>query len=585
MGAASSRRRDLYLRSIYVAVLAAVLLVGLLGISASSNLSLRNLAAGSASVFSFLAGFQLILICILSPVFMAGAISREANPKTWDILLTTPMSPMQIVLGNLLGRLFFIVALSLGALPLMIVTQFFGGVPLDTILLTQIVAICLALIIAASAIAMSVTRTGGRKPAVGFFLVTVLYLLVTFTADQWLRVPIAAGASATWTTFLTPLNPYLVLDVLLHPSGYVVPETSSSPWPLGWAITHPVACWCLLTSILSFIMVCWSSLQVRSLGERQVTDGWVKRLFRNANNPREPHAVSGNPITWRERVTRHRNIGSLVGRWGFVAICLLTFIILTSLYATNALTPDSFRFWVLALVCSELVIITFAAISLSASAIAKEREDGSLDLLLTTSITPKMYLGGKIRGLTLHLLPIALVPCVTMMAVAVIVLIDPIGAVVSDQPIGSNSTTDMPLALVAPALLTPVVVFPYIAFCLAVGLLWSMRSKGSISAIVTSLILVLVVTGGLGMCLVPGSSMGHIGSFIAAMSPINAVRSTMMSVDVIPSVIKEGVQTANLSLATASIIAGILWSLISLGMLRSMSASFVVTVRRLAGIN
>lgn len=585
VGAASSRRRDLYLRSIYVAVLAAVLLIGLLGISASSRLSLRVLAAGSASVFTFLAAFQLILICILSPVFMAGAISREANPKTWDILLTTPMSPMQIVLGNLLGRLFFIVALSIGALPLMIVTQFFGGVPLDTILLTQLVAICLALIIAASAIATSVTRTAGRKPAVGFFLVTVLYLLLTFTADQWLRVPITAGASATWTTVLTPLNPYLVLEVLLHPSGYVVPESSSFPWPIGWAVTHPVACWCWMTLILSSIMVCWSSLQVRSLGERQVTEGWVTRLFSNTNNPREPHAVSGNPIAWRERVTRHRNIGSLIGRWGFVALCIFTFIILTSLYATRALSPDSFRLWILTLVCSELVIITFAAISLSASAIAKEREDGSLDLLLTTSITPKMYLGGKIRGLTLHLLPMVLVPCLTMIGVGFIVFIDPAGAIVSDQPIGSNSSTIVPLALIAPALLTPVVVFPYIAFCLSIGLLWSMRSKGSISAIVTSLILVLVVTGGLGMCMVPGSSMGHVGSFFAAMSPINAVRSTMMAVDVIPNVIKEGVQTANMSLAAASIVAGILWSLISVGLLRSMSASFVVTVRRLAGIN
>ena len=585
VGAASSRKRDLYLRSIYVAILATVLLIGLLSIATVGRLSLRDLAAGSAGVFTFLAAFQLILICVLSPVFMAGAISREANPKTWDILLTTPMSPIQIVLGNLLGRLFFIVALSLGALPLMIVTQFFGGVPLDTILLTQLVAVCLALIIASSAIAMSVTRTAGRKPAVGFFLVTVLYLLITFIADHWLRVPISAGSSATWTTVLTPLNPYLVLDALLHPSGYVVPETSSYPWLIGWAVTHPIACWCWLTSILSFFIVCWSSLQVRTLGENQHTDGWFQRLYRNTNEPREPHIVTGNPIAWRERVTRHRHLGSLVGRWGFVALCTLTFIILATLYATNTVTPDSFRLWILALVCFEIVIVTFAAISLSSSAIAKEREDGSLDLLLTTSITPKIYLGGKVRGLTMHILPMVLVPCITMMAVGCMVLIDPSGAVVQDQLVGSNAFSEVPLALVAPAILTPFVVFPYIAFCISLGLLWSMRSKGSISAMVSSLILILVVTGGLGMCLIPSSEMGHIGSFFAAMSPVNAVRSTLMSVDVIPSVISEGVATANVSLAISSVIAGIVWSLISMGLLRSMSASFVVTVRRLAGIN
>jgi ABC-type Na+ efflux pump permease subunit len=248
-------------------------------------------------------------------------------------------------------------------------------------------------------------------------------------------------------------------------------------------------------------------------------------------------------------------------------------------------TPDSFRLWILALVCFEIVIVTFAAISLSSSAIAKEREDGSLDLLLTTSITPKIYLGGKVRGLTMHILPMVLVPCITMMAVGCMVLIDPSGAVVQDQLVGSNAFSEVPLALVAPAILTPFVVFPYIAFCISLGLLWSMRSKGSISAMVSSLILILVVTGGLGMCLIPSSEMGHIGSFFAAMSPVNAVRSTLMSVDVIPSVISEGVATANVSLAISSVIAGIVWSLISMGLLRSMSASFVVTVRRLAGIN
>lgn len=588
VGAASSKKRDLYLRSIYVAILAATLLIGLLGVVASGTLSLRDLAAGSSSVFTFLAAIQLILICVLAPIFMAGAISREANPKTWDILLTTPMSPMQIVLGNLLGRLFFIVALSVGALPLMIVTQFFGGVPLDTILLTQLVAICLALIIASSAIAMSVTRTAGRKPAVGFFLITMFYLLLTFAADQWLRIPVTAGASAAWTTIFTPLNPYLVLEVLLRPSSYVVPDISAYPWPINWAVTNPVACWCWFTTTLSFIIICWSSLRVRALGEIRHSDGWLKHLFRITNQKRKLHIVTGNPIAWRERVIRHRNFSSLIGRWGFVSICSLIFIILTSLYMTNAITAHDFRNVILGLVSFELIVVTFAAISLSSSAIAKEREDGSLDLLLTTSITPKMYLGGKLRGLTIHILPMVLVPCLTMIAVGCIVLIDPNNAILMPELIGQPNFTPRPFALAAPAILSPVVIFPYIAFCIAFGLFWSMRSKGSISATVSSLVLILIVTGGLGVCLIPSGSMNHLGSFFAAMSPINVVQSTFMPTEIIPSVIgekAEGVNTANLSLAIASLVAGVLWSLISIAMLRSMSESFVMTVRRLAGIN
>ena len=93
----------MYLRWSYVALLGTALLFGLFGMTSNSNYSLRDLAAGSAGVFTFLAVFQLVLICVLTPVFMAGAIAKEADPKTWDILLTTPMSPLQIILGNLFG--------------------------------------------------------------------------------------------------------------------------------------------------------------------------------------------------------------------------------------------------------------------------------------------------------------------------------------------------------------------------------------------------------------------------------------------------------------------------------------------------
>tara|TARA_Y100000294_G_scaffold138997_1_gene132448 strand:- start:236 stop:1198 length:963 start_codon:yes stop_codon:yes gene_type:complete len=319
-----------------------------------------------------------------------------------------------------------------------------------------------------------------------------------------------------------------------------------------------------------------------------IKENWWKQLFAQSTNERASYVVTGNPIAWRERVTRHRNIGSLLGRWGFVAVCMLTLIILSSLYFTRSLSPESFRTAILYLVCGELLIVTFFAITMSASAIAKEREDGSLDLLLTTSITPKMYLGGKLRGLVLHILPMVLVPCVTMMVVGGIVLIDPEGAVVGDKLIARNQNADslvIPLALYIPALLTPVVVIPYIWFCTTLGLLWSIRSRGAIGAIVPTVILVLIVTSGLGLCLVPSSNLGVAGSIFATLSPINDIFATMTTVQTLPAVLSGGVLWANVSLGIASLIAGGIWLLVSFGLLRSMASSFVVTVRRLAGFN
>jgi hypothetical protein len=453
-------------------------------------------------------------------------------------------------------------------------------------LLTQLVAISLALIVAAAAIGMSVTRTAGRKAAVNFFIVTVLYLLLTYVVDHAIRVPVILGASSTWTTYLTPLNPFLVLEALLQPAGYVVPESSSLPWPFGWLVTHPVAGWVWLTVILSVSVVTWSSIQVRKLGDRSSRESFWKKLFQPDLSDRQPNTVSGNPISWRERVTRHRNIGSLIGRWGFVVLFGLPFLIVTALFFTKTMSGDAYRDVSLYMIVGEVLIIVFTSISLSASAIAKEREDGSLDLLLTTAITPKLYLGGKMKGLVLHLLPMVLVPCFSMMLIGLVVLVHPEGAVVSDLwDVAKFGSSQPPLALFIPALLFPIIFIPYITFCMTLGLLWSMRSKGSISAIVTTLVLVLVVTGGLSVCLLPVQGIHLLGIGFSSLSPLSTIFVTLSPVQTLPKILGEGILAANVNMGIAIFIAGCVWSLVSYGLLRSMASSFVVTVRRLAGNN
>ncbi|MEM1424247.1 MAG: hypothetical protein AAGH64_09610, partial [Planctomycetota bacterium] len=99
----SRRTRHMYVRSAYLAVLIVVLLARLLLAQDAPNL--RDLAAASASAFELVAYLQVGLICVIAPVFMAGAIAQEANPRPWAILMTTPMNAMQSVVGQTLGRL------------------------------------------------------------------------------------------------------------------------------------------------------------------------------------------------------------------------------------------------------------------------------------------------------------------------------------------------------------------------------------------------------------------------------------------------------------------------------------------------
>ena len=583
VGAASRRNRDFFIRTGFVTLLSANLLLGLFGVLASGRLSLRDLAAGSAQIFTFLAVVELLLICLLTPIFMAGAISKEAQPQTWDIMLTTPLSALQIVLGNLFGRLFFIATLLLSAIPLMAVTQFFGGVRGETILFTQLIAFCLALLIGTLAIATSVTRTAGRKAVITFFVVTVCYLAITWAIDHSIRIPISAGSQNAWTTFLTPFNPLLVLESLLFPTSYATVSTSTLAWPLGLALTNPVATWCWFTAILSFAVLVWSSLQVRKLGDRSKQQS----LLRRNTSVQKPKLVSGNPISWRERVTRHRNVSSLFGRWGFAGIGLLVMIVTTTLFATKYWNADIYQSVVGIVVGSEIIIVTLAAIYVSASSITKEREDGSLDLLLTTAITPRTYLGGKVRGIVVHLLPMAATPCFSMFVIAVVAIVGGEHAYVSDVPVGMQAgDMQIPLALWGPAMLFPAVLIPFLMFCITLGLHWSLRSKGSIRAIASTLIMLLAISFGLGICMTPAGSMGVASAFISSLSPIPyLVAITSPASGVLPSLIQEGLTQTSIALAVSAPLAGALWILASWGLLRSISASFVMTVRRLAGTN
>ena len=244
----SRRTRHLLIRAGYLGVLIAVLLYALLLNARGDELSYQQLAKAGSLSFKYIAYLQIGLICVLAPVFMAGAIAQEADPKTWDILLTTPLSSTQIVLGNLLGRLLFILALLFSSLPLFAVTQYFGGVPGSSIFGSYLIAACAALLVGATAIALSVSRLVGKRAVFTFYTGVVSYLALTYAIDK-VRF---GGASVSW---MTAINPFLALQALLDSSGYPRARAGTQTGLAAWFLERPVTTWCVLSSGLAVVQV------------------------------------------------------------------------------------------------------------------------------------------------------------------------------------------------------------------------------------------------------------------------------------------------------------------------------------------
>src|SRR6266545_3493267 len=179
------RTRDLFVRCGYLGLLILVVLVALIGSGGTlGGGSLTALAQESARMFQRMSYLQLGLVALLAPVFTAGAITQEKDSQTYDILLATPLTNGQIVLGSLLSRIFFVVALLVSGIPIFSITQIFGGVAISSIVTSFLIAAATAFVTGALAMAIAVFKVGTRRTIFSFYLFIVLYLVSFFLLDR-----------------------------------------------------------------------------------------------------------------------------------------------------------------------------------------------------------------------------------------------------------------------------------------------------------------------------------------------------------------------------------------------------------------
>ncbi len=567
--------------------------------------SLRELASGAARAFQGVTYLQLGMICLIAPIFMAGAIAQEANPKTWDILLTTPLNALQIVLGNLFGRLFFIIALLCSSLPLFLVTQYFGGVPGQSILLSYVIAAISALVVGAIAIALSVSRQAGRRAVFLFYITVVIYLGITWSIDNTLR---GSGLTAN-TTWATPFNPFLVQETLLQHQTYTplsADELAGSNIITRYMLGSPVASFCWIGSLISIALIAWSTIFLRLIGQRTGQIPWYQRFFnKKTDKPddnldddaqlgyRKARDVWKNPIAWREASRRNQTVGQLTARYGFLSLSLLVAFFSIVAFHIDLISIAALQSILVTAIGTEVAIITLTAINISATAISREREDGTLDLLLTTSLTPSYYVTGKLRGIVVSLLAMIAAPVGTVWIASAYVLSNGLG-----RPDGvtyvartvSAQAIDLPFILPESAIILPLVLIPFIAFCSMVGLHWSLKSKGVIQSVIAAISIIVAILGVLTLCgIQAGNSTGALGGVLSSFSPTTSVYSLIYPASALADAFDKSVEGMRISMIIGAVLAAVAYSAIIYGIHKAMlgpsGRNFDMTVRRLAGTN
>ena len=512
----SRRPRHLWLRVGYLGSLLFVVL-GSLVMTWQSG-SLAELAKGASQTFKWASTVQLMLMCFLAPVFTASAITQERDAQTFNILLSTPLSSAQIVLGSLMSRLFFVIMLLLSGLPIFLMTMVYGGVTTRQIVESFALCASTAILTGALAIFVAMIGVGTRRTIFSFYLLIALYLLAVYLLGRWNQTWVEAapanigGLKMSW---LTPLHPFLALDVALNRVQAPSPGQLTGYGTIGrHALASPSATYVLWTTALAVLLIVLSMFFVRrgaKIGETTFVGAFLDRFRRHpqGERTRPPRSVWANPVAWREATARASS-GALV-RWAIIVGGLVGSLIILVDYLGGGLTAGEVPVWLAGLTAVQVAVALLIATNTAATSMTKEKESKTMDLLLTTPLTSKYILWGKLRGLVSFAAPLLAGPVLMLLLFALIGL--------------SRKETPPVVWIETPVELGALLVV-YTALACVIGLRFSLTSKTNVSAVMSSVGLVIVL-GGLasmiGLAMVDASR-GEFGAFLAPFTPFTAIK-------------------------------------------------------------
>lgn len=183
--------RPMLLLTFYLAMTSAVTLLTYLAIYESTRFGSSNLEVGRTigkGIFLTVMTAALVQVCVITPSLTAGSIAGEKERQSYDLLMTTMLSPLQIVLGKLTAALAFALLLIVAVLPLAGLSFLFGGVSGLELLIGMVGLVVTAVLYATLGIFWSTvmrTTLGATVMALGsvtLLLLGVPFVLVIITA-------------------------------------------------------------------------------------------------------------------------------------------------------------------------------------------------------------------------------------------------------------------------------------------------------------------------------------------------------------------------------------------------------------------
>jgi ABC-type transport system involved in multi-copper enzyme maturation permease subunit len=162
---------------------------------------------------------QATVVLLLTPVFVAGAIFEERETRSGEVLLTTQLTRREVYIGKLGARMVQVLLVVLAGMPILFLTQLWGGVSMEMILVDYVatgIAVIGAGVVTAAVSAYAETLRGAILRTYGLlFLLDVLF----FPASPYFPISTAA---AHWGVGAVMLIIYIPMQLVIVLVGYFI---------------------------------------------------------------------------------------------------------------------------------------------------------------------------------------------------------------------------------------------------------------------------------------------------------------------------------------------------------------------------
>lgn len=468
----SRRKRTYYLRMAYIIMLMLLVTVSWMSYVVGKNpgsaiYQASRMAEVGRSIIMSMTWFQFIAAQILAVIMLSNAISSEIHHKTLDVLMTTPITCFQIVVGKLASAIVQLVLLLSISFTVLGILRVFGGIQWDYVFSTFCVTITGCIFAASLSLFFSIKA---KQPYSVIVTVMIIYIVSigVLSLFNWF-----SGSSASSIfSMLHPFMAFFALQLKAMPAAGSMGATIFF-WP-----AH-----CMTMLSISAVIIALSVVMVRKSALRQLAPATAKKKGKTKIHKRSASAVEmkymvGAPIIQGKLYISKRTM--ILKILGFTALLIAVVICSLSMFFGNRMfflhTYVSIGLWFIA---------TIRTGSMAAASIAREKESRSLTLLLTTPLTSRQIIKAKSKAALRRNLPLWLLIIISNILFYIGIMASNFGRVGG----GFGQLESFIIQIVIIVIHIPV----YMYFLTASGLYFGARLKNQSSAVIGFVIFALSV--------------------------------------------------------------------------------------------